>query len=128
MTKCRALIFLSLVLPLCSVAYSQSQAEMNKTAFEAFQKSDKRLNAVYKTIFAAFDEKGKKLLSESERAWIIYRDAQAAFEANIVAQDGNMSSGIYNATCGELTDARIKQLLKLFAVDHEEEARKLEAQ
>ena len=128
MTKCRALLFLFIVLPLCGVAYSQSQAEMNKTAFEAFQKSDKRLNAIYKTIFAAFDEKGKKLLSESERAWIIYRDAQAAFEANVVAQDGNMASAIYNATCGELTDARIKQLLKLFAVDHEEEARKLEAQ
>ena len=128
MTKCRALLFLFIVLPLCSVAYSQSQAAMNKTAFEAFQKSDKRLNVVYKTIFAACDEKGKKLLSESERAWIIYRDAQAAFEANVVAQDGNMASGIYNATCGELTDARIKQLLKLFAVDHEEEARKLEAQ
>ncbi len=100
---------------LCNLAWSQSQPEMNETALEDFQKADARLNVTYKKLLASLDADGKKKLIAAERAWVAYRDAQADFEADLEARGGSMAPMIYNETCTELTEARIKELNKSIA-------------
>ncbi len=99
----------------CNLAWSQSQAEMNETSSADFQKADSRLNVTYKKLLAKLDAEGKKKLIAAERAWVAYRDAHADFEADLIARGGSMAPLIYNETCVELTEARIKELKKSIA-------------
>jgi uncharacterized protein YecT (DUF1311 family) len=99
-----------------SFTFAQTQGEMNHTSLIDFQKSDAKLNAVYTKILASLDDNGKEKLKTSERAWLAYREAQAKFEADVVARGGTMAPLIYNECRVVLTDARIKELQKSVAV------------
>ena len=96
----------------CNLAWAQSQSEMNETSWADFQKADARLNVTYKKLLSKLDADGKKKLIAAERAWVAYRDAHADFEADLGARGGSMAPLIYNETCVELTEARIKELNK----------------
>ncbi len=67
----------ALVLP----ARAQTQSEMNAEAAAELQKANAALNAVYKKMRALQDEAGGARLKAAQKAWIAFRDAQAAFEA-----------------------------------------------
>jgi uncharacterized protein YecT (DUF1311 family) len=58
--------------------FSQSQAEMNEKANEAFKKADKELNEIYKTILTDYksDTLFIKNLKSSQRIWITFRDTE----------------------------------------------------
>ena len=90
---------------------AQSQREMNSKAAKDFEKVDARLNAVYKKVLSDLDTEGKKKLQASQQAWIAYRDAEAAFQADN-ERGGSMAPSIYSNTESELTEARIKELRK----------------
>lgn len=67
-----------LILFYSSLNFSQTQAEMNKEAYEAFQKSDNELSTVYKEILNLYkaDTTFIESLRKSQRIWIQFRDAE----------------------------------------------------
>ncbi|MEZ0253838.1 MAG: lysozyme inhibitor LprI family protein [Chthoniobacter sp.] len=62
------------------------------------------------------DDEGKEKLKASERAWLVYRETQAKFQADVVARGGTMAPLIYNECRVALTKARIKELEESVAV------------
>lgn len=94
---------------LTSSLCAQSQSEMNQQAARDAAKADKALNQVYRELLATLDPEAAKLLKESQRAWIAYRDAEAKFAAD-EARGGSMSPLLYSSTVGYLTEERTKHL------------------
>jgi uncharacterized protein YecT (DUF1311 family) len=102
-----ALLIAALVAFPTSHAHAQSQAEMNHQAAKDFAKADAQLNSTYAALMAKLpDAESKRKLKESQRAWIAFRDAEAAFEG----RGGTMAPTLRYATKTELTQQRIKQL------------------
>ena len=105
-----ALLIVPLVALPAKDANAQSQGEMNRQAAKDFHKADAELNSAYAALMAKLpDVECKQKLKESQRAWLAFRDAQAAFEAD-EAHGGTMAPTLRYATMTELTDQRIKQL------------------
>ncbi len=82
---------------------------MNMEAASNAAKADKALNQVYKELLATLDPEAAKLLKESQRAWIAYRDAEAKFAAD-EARGGSMSPMLYAGALGYLTEERTQHL------------------
>ena len=54
-----------------------NQIEMNRCAYEDFQKADKKLNETYQALIKKLGDKTYiKKLRESQRAWVKFRDAE----------------------------------------------------
>ncbi|HEY1123645.1 MAG TPA: lysozyme inhibitor LprI family protein [Haloferula sp.] len=109
------------ILPLCLaliaaapiVIHAQSQQEMNAEAAESFKKADKELNEVYAKVLANLDDEAKENLKKSQRAWVAWRDAEAAFRADAEARGGSMWPLIHEGVRGRLTKERVKSLKEL---------------
>jgi uncharacterized protein YecT (DUF1311 family) len=83
---------------------------MNAQARAEFEKADADLNKTYDALLAKLtDAEGKEKLKQSQRAWLAFRDAEAAFAADQV-RGGSMAPTIRYETMAELTQQRIKQL------------------
>jgi uncharacterized protein YecT (DUF1311 family) len=93
-----------------SHANAQSQAEMNRQAAKDSEKADAELNTTYAALMAKLpDAESKRKLKESQRAWIAFRDAEAAF-ASDQARGRSIAPTIRYETMTELIHQRIKQL------------------
>tara|TARA_B100000963_G_C22511132_1_gene618408 strand:+ start:610 stop:972 length:363 start_codon:yes stop_codon:yes gene_type:complete len=89
---------------------AQSQQEMNSQARESFKMADAELNAVYKKVIALLpDEKAITLLRKAQRAWVIFRDADAASHADAM-RDGSAAPLLFYGQQTQLTRSRIKNL------------------
>jgi len=100
-------VLFSLLVPITHIL-AQTQAAMNAEARADFKKSDAKLNKTYEAILAKLpDAQSKELLKQSQRAWLVFRDAEAAFAAG---PRGTMAPTLRYATMTELTEQRIKQL------------------
>ncbi len=84
---------------------AQSQQEMNRQAEAEAEVADKELNAVYKMLMTGLDDEGKVLLKTSQRAWLVYRDAEAAFAADEM-RGGSAAPLLYSGSIAALTKAR----------------------
>ena len=105
MARFAAFLF-SLVIPVAETC-AQTQAGMNAPARTEFVQSDAELNKTYDALLAKLtDAEGKEKLKHSQRAWLAFRDAEAAFAAG----GGSMAPTIRYETMTELTQQRIKQL------------------
>lgn len=108
LVKCAALL-ISLLIPVTPV-HAQTQASMNAQARTEFVQSDAELNKTYEALLTKLpDAASKQKLKESQRAWLAFRDAEAAFAAD-QARGGSMAPTIRYETMTELTQQRIKQL------------------
>ena len=89
----------------------QTQTGLTGCANASYQASDRALNAVYKDIVArlATDAPARKLLADSQKAWIAFRDAECAFKVS-----SSLGGSIYPmemAIClDERTRARLGEL------------------
>ena len=74
------LLFLSLsgLTPLIA----QTSQQMSETAAVELEISDKAMNEIYQKLLKILNDEGKKRLRETQRAWVIYRDAQAGFDSH----------------------------------------------
>ncbi len=106
-----ALLFL-LAFPVAKSA-AQSQHEMNATARADFEKADAELNRIYKKVVATLDAAGHEKLKTVQRAWVVWRDAEADFQADQEARGGSMEPMIVSGVAADLTRARIKQLRQM---------------
>ncbi len=90
--------------------HAQTQAEMNAQARAEFEQADVELNKTYEALLKKLpDAEGKEKLKQSQRAWLPFRDAEAAF-ASDQARGVSMAPTIRYGTMTELTQQRIKQL------------------
>jgi uncharacterized protein YecT (DUF1311 family) len=112
-----ALLIAALLASLTSHANAQSQAEMNHQAAKDFEKADAKLNSTYAALMAKFpDAESKRKLKESQRAWIAFRDAEAAFAADQF-RGGSAAPVLRWTSMTETTEQRIKQLKADFLMD-----------
>ncbi len=92
-----------------TVPFAETQAGMNRQASKDFENADKAMNAAYKKLLPTLDANRQKKLKAAQRAWLIYRDADAAFVAS-EAEGGSMQPMVYSGALTERTIARTKQL------------------
>jgi uncharacterized protein YecT (DUF1311 family) len=108
LVKCAALL-ISLLIPVAQI-HAQTQAAMNAEARADFKRADAELNKTYEAVLKKLpDDESKQKLKQSQRAWLAFRDAEAAFAAD-EARGGSMAPTLRYATMTELTQQRIKQL------------------
>ena len=116
MKKCIFIISFVLVFQnLAPKAFSQTQAELNREAAARFERTDAQLNDVYKRVLAsaaAVDDERKQKLIKAQRAWVVFRDAEAEFEADEFG-GGTAYSMEYNGVRTNLTEERVKALWEL---------------
>ena len=75
-----AAILASLLIP---QIHAQTQAAMNAQVRAEFEQADAELNKTYEALLAKLpDAESKQKLKESQRAWLAFRDAEAAFAAD----------------------------------------------
>ena len=102
-----AAILASLLIP---QIHAQTQAAMNAQVRAEFEQADAELNKTYEALLAKLpDAESKQKLKESQRAWLAFRDAEAAFAAD-QARGGSMAPTLRYETITERTRQRIKQL------------------
>jgi uncharacterized protein YecT (DUF1311 family) len=98
-----------LLIPVAQI-HAQTQAAMNAQAPAEFVQADAELNKTYEALLTKLPDVGSKdKLKQSQRAWLAFRDAEAAFVAN-QARGGSIAPTIRYETMTELTKQRIKQL------------------
>ena len=108
LVKCAALL-IWLLIPVAQI-HAQTQAAMNAQARAEFVQADAELNKTYEALLTKLpDAESKEKLKQSQRAWLAFRDAEAAF-AGDQARGGSMAPTIRYETMTELTEQRIKQL------------------
>jgi uncharacterized protein YecT (DUF1311 family) len=83
--------------------------DLNVCADNEYHVWDKKLNEAYRTAASQEDAHGRDLLKQSERAWIAYRDAECAHQAN-ASEGGSIQPMEYSNCLTEKTKARIKEL------------------
>jgi uncharacterized protein YecT (DUF1311 family) len=108
-TAQRSALIVSLLIPLGQI-HAQTQAAMNAQARAEFVQADAELNKTYEALLTKLPDTGsKQKLKESQRAWLAFRDAEAAFAAD-QTRGGSIAPTIRYETLAELTQQRIKQL------------------
>lgn len=93
-------------------ASAQTQMEMNFQALEDFKKADAKLNKVYQETMKQLSPERQKLLRETQRAWLKYRDL-AAKSAGAQYEGGSIQPLIIHTTMSDMTDYRTKQIKSL---------------
>jgi len=61
---------------------AQTSQQLSETAATELEVSDKTMNEIYQKLLKILNDEGKKRLRETQRAWVIYRDAQAGFDSH----------------------------------------------
>jgi uncharacterized protein YecT (DUF1311 family) len=108
-------VLFSLLVPVAQM-HAQTQAAMNAEAWADFKKVDAELNSAYAALMAKLpDAEGKEKLKQSQRAWIAFRDAEAAFAADQF-RGGSAAPVLRWTSMMETTEERIKQLKGDFPV------------
>lgn len=99
----------------------QTQAEMNQEASADFQKADAELNKIYKRVRESLDEAGQAKLKAAQRAWLAYRDAEAALEA-APNEGGSIYPMIVANVMARLTETRVKELKEVLAATEDKDS------
>ena len=85
-----------------------TQMDMNACAFQAFQRQDRELNALYGRLGKQEDAASLKQLQAAQRAWLQFRDLECAYET---PDAGGSLAPTETADCmAELTKERILDL------------------
>lgn len=118
-----ACLILTLLVPLCAHC-----SEATDAADNSFQKADAELNTVYEKVIRLLDSKisnasgnkndranlanknAKADLVKAQRAWITFRENEAAARAGVTSQGGSAYAMDYQANMAETTRQRIVQL------------------
>ncbi|BCH23801.1 hypothetical protein MesoLjLc_34610 [Mesorhizobium sp. L-8-10] len=97
---------------------SSSQMELNRCAAKVFEAADRELNADFRDIQRRLgkDADTKRLLVETQRAWILFRDAECTFQTSGAAQ-GSIFPLVFANCKTTLTNDRIEQLRAYLACE-----------
>jgi len=106
-------IFVATATLIPSEIFAQSQGEMNQEAAQNFSEADAELNKTYQKLVSKIDKKSQIKLKAAQKAWVVFRDAEAELYADFDARGGSMAAMIYNGRRAGLTKERTKQLQKI---------------
>ena len=104
----------SVLASLAPNGFSQTQIELNRKQAAEFEKADAQLNEIYKRVLVAataVDKERKQKLINAQRAWLLFRKAEAEFEADEV-RGGMAYPMVYDGVLTDLTEERVKTLKK----------------
>ncbi len=93
----------------------QTQAQMTRSAIADFAKADRELNRVYKVLTGRLDSTSRQKLVKAQRAWLAFRDADAALAGDIEARGGSMEPMLVAFRKQELTEARTRDLRQMIS-------------
>jgi uncharacterized protein YecT (DUF1311 family) len=81
------LVVLFFVLGTFSVhpASGQTNRQLIEVGIAQFDAADKKMNVAYQKLLGILDEEGKSTLREAQRAWVVWRDAEAEFDSHHLA-------------------------------------------
>jgi uncharacterized protein YecT (DUF1311 family) len=77
-----------------------------------YQQSDQEMQVAYGQLMNKLEPIRKEKLRRAQRAWIVFRDANAEFLAG-AAEDGTLAPLIRISALADLTEARTKELRQL---------------
>ena len=97
------------------ISHTQTQSEMNEEAAQEFAKADADLNKTYKAVMSRMDDESRALLKASQKAWIVYRDAEAQFQSDLEARGGSIYPLTFLIHQTTLTEQRTAELKKILA-------------
>ena len=83
--------------------------------------ADRELNRLYKLLLPILDAQGRGKLQKAQRAWIAFRDANCAYEADGY-RVANLSKMQRTDTAARMTEARVKEMqasLEYHVIDKE---------
>jgi uncharacterized protein YecT (DUF1311 family) len=104
-----------LMLLLLGAAFGQTQADMNQVANKAEHRADVEMTARYNKLRTVLTPGQKGRLQEVQRAWLKFRDAEAAF-LSLKVEGGSVYPMVYAGHLRELTQARSLQLKKAYVL------------
>ncbi len=90
-----------------------TQVEMNQCSAKEAQDADKQLNDLYRTVLEKLTPDNKNSLRVAQRAWIAYRDADCAGEAELY-KGGSIAPLIKTACVAKLTNERIAEIKRIY--------------
>lgn len=86
-----------------------STAEMRECVNRRYTEVDGELNQVYKQLFSQLGAERQELLRDAQRAWIEFRDKNAAFVASDF-QDGTLYPLMEISERASMTERRVEEL------------------
>ena len=93
---------------------ASAQPEVKDEAAKAFKQADAELNVVYQEFKNVIkDERNLRELTQAQRAWLVFRDAEAEFRAGRSSGGGSAYTADYLANLAELTRQRTDELKAL---------------
>jgi len=98
---------------------SFGQTDVVDAAEKEFKKADAEMNAAYQKVLSVLvkaPDHGKILIADlkkAQRAWLVFRDAEAAIRAGVSSGGGSAYSMDYLANLATLTEQRTKDLNRL---------------
>jgi uncharacterized protein YecT (DUF1311 family) len=105
------LIVFGMTIPSC---FAQTQSEMNKDAYNKYQKADRSLNATYQSILANYkaDTAFTRNLKAAQRLWVQFRDAEmkARYPDREPGYYGSIQPMCWSLYLAELTEERERKL------------------
>ena len=107
MNKLSAAVAALIALVVFSAQVARSQILADVLTLKSGEKVDGRITA--ESDLSVTKRTRTRCLKQSQRAWLAFRDAEAAFVTD-QARGGSMAPTIRYATMTELTEPRIKQL------------------
>ncbi len=99
-----------------AIPWGETTAGMVEQLAQDRKEADASLNAVFGKLIAQLDEAGKMKLRMAEKAWIKYRDAQAAFEGSLY-EGGSIRPLIEGNCLLAITRNRTKELQEVLDTD-----------
>ena len=92
---------------------AMTTVEMQACLQRRYKEADKALNGIYKQLMAKLEPARQEKLRAAQRAWILFRDASAEFEAG-EAEGGSMYPLVHMATQVVKTEHRVDELKGIF--------------
>ena len=90
-------------------AEAVTTAEMQQCLSEQYESADRQLNSAYRKAMELLSEARQAKLKEAQRAWILFRDKTAEFEASEV-EGGTMYPLVYLSALISMTEERSSEL------------------
>jgi uncharacterized protein YecT (DUF1311 family) len=108
-------LFLTLILSNSPSIIALAQSEATTQAEIDYKKSNTELNSLYNKVIKKLpDTLSRTKLVNTQKAWIIFRDLDAKFRAEISSNGGSAYSMDFISNLTDLTNQRITQLNSIF--------------
>jgi uncharacterized protein YecT (DUF1311 family) len=88
---------------------AQSTAATRQCEIARLKRAEAGMDAAYQKLRAGLDERGRAKLHAAQQAWLKFRAAEAAYQAD-AARDGTLAPLIAASVQADLTEARGKEL------------------